>query len=203
MEQTPNNTNNMKTFINSDRFEIMKKATLFLLLFCFVTTGYSQVTLSDKQQDKKSFPIVTSAAKAVVCYDEADAEVVRRTAGLLVEDVNRVTNKKLKLVSDLPSKQEYIILAGTLGKNKAIDRLVVNKKIDVSRIRNGWEQYAIDLIDNPFPGIKKALVVVGSDRRGTAYGLFSISETIGVSPWYWWADVPVVKKKSLCLNVNT
>lgn len=91
----------------------------------------------------------------MVCYDKADAEVVRRTAGLLVEDVNRVTNKKLKLVSDLPSKQEYIILAGTLGKNKAIDRLVANKKIDVSRIRDGWEQYAIDLIDNPFPGIKK------------------------------------------------
>ena len=203
MEQTPNSTNNMKTFINSDRFEIMKKATLFLSLFCLVTTGYSQVTLSDKQQDKKSFPIVTSTAKAVVCYDKADAEVVRRTAGLLVEDVNRVTNKKLKLVSDLPSKQEYIILAGTLGKNKAIDRLVANKKIDVSRIRDGWEQYVIDLIDNPFPGIKKALVVVGSDRRGTAYGLFSISETIGVSPWYWWADVPVVKKKFLCLNVNT
>lgn len=129
----------------------------------------------------------------MVCYDKADAEVVRRTAGLLVEDVNRVTNKKLKLVSDLPSKQEYIILAGTLGKNKAIDRLVANKKIDVSRIRNGWEQYTIDLIDNPFPGIKKALVVVGSDRRGITYGLFSISETIGVSPWYWWADVPVVK----------
>lgn len=52
----------------------------------------------------------------------------------------------------------------------------------------------IDLIDNPFPGIKKALVVAGSDRRGTAYGLLSISEAIGVSPWYWWADVPVVKR---------
>ena len=60
----------------------------------------------------------------------------------------------------------------------------------------------IDLIDNPFPGIKKALVVAGSDRRGTAYGLLSISEAIGVSPWYWWADVPVVKKKSLSLDVK-
>ena len=89
-----------------------------------------------------------------------------------------------------------------MGKNKAIDQLVATKRIDVSKVLGGWEQYVIDLVDNPFPGIKKALIVAGSDRRGTAYGMFSISEVIGVSPWYWWADAPVVKRKSLCLNVN-
>ena len=165
----------MKTFLNSDRFKIMKKAILLLLLFCIVPNAHSQVTLSDKQRDVSNFPVVTSALKAVVCYDKGDAEVVRRTAGLLVEDINRVTGKRLKLVTGLPTKQEYVILAGTLEKSKAINRLVRDKKIDISKIRNGWEQYVIDLIDNPFPGIKKALVVAGSDRRGTAYGLLSIS----------------------------
>ena len=180
----------------------MKKATLFLLLFCFVTTSYSQVSLSNSLKDKNQFPIVTSASKAVLCYDDADEEVVKRTAKLLVEDISRVTDKKLQLVSNLPSRQGYIVLVGTLGKNKAIDQLVATKRIDVSKVLGGWEQYAIDLVDNPFPGIKKALIVAGSDRRGTAYGMFSISEVIGVSPWYWWADAPVVKRKSLCLNVN-
>ena len=157
---------NMKTFLNSDRFKIMKKAILLLLLFCIVPNAHSQVTLSDKQRDVSNFPVVTSALKAVVCYDKGDAEVVRRTAGLLVEDINRVTGKRLKLVTGLPTKQEYVILAGTLEKSKAINRLVRDKKIDISKIRNGWEQYVIDLIDNPFPGIKKALVVAGSDRHG-------------------------------------
>ena len=162
----------------------MKKATLFLLLFCFVTTSYSQVSLSNSLKDKNQFPIVTSASKAVLCYDDADEEVVKRTAKLLVEDISRVTDKKLQLVSNLPSRQGYIVLVGTLGKNKAIDQLVATKRIDVSKVLGGWEQYAIDLVDNPFPGIKKALIVAGSDRRGTAYGMFSISEVIGVSPWY-------------------
>ena len=60
----------------------------------------------------------------------------------------------------------------------------------------------IEVVRNPFPGVNKALVIVGSDRRGTAYGLFSISETIGVSPWYWWADAPVAKHTELNLKVD-
>ena len=60
----------------------------------------------------------------------------------------------------------------------------------------------IETVDNPAPGIKKAIVVVGSDRRGTAYGLLSISKAIGVSPWYWWADAPIKQQKKLAVNVH-
>ncbi len=69
-------------------------------------------------------------------------------------------------------------------------------------MENRWESYLIEVVRNPFPGVNKALVIVGSDRRGTAYGLFSISETIGVSPWYWWADAPVAKHTELNLKVD-
>lgn len=47
------------------------------------------------------------------------------------------------------------------------------------------------IVQNPLPGIQEAMVIVGSDLRGTIYGLYDISEQAGVSPWWWWADVPV------------
>lgn len=189
--------------MNSDTLQMMKKVNLFFgVLFGCVTAGYSQTTLSNQQQGNTVFPIVTSSSQAMVYYDPTDEEVVKKTTKLFAEDVARVTGKELSLTTTLPSSKDYVIIVGTLGKNKLIEKLIAQKKLDVNPIRNGWEQYAIELIERPFPGIKKALVVAGSDRRGTSYGLFSISETIGVSPWYWWADAPVAKKKTICLEVQ-
>ncbi len=69
--------------------------------------------------------------------------------------------------------------------------------MNVDSIKNKWEAYQIQIINNPFKGIDKRLVIAGSDKRGTAYGVFEISKQMGVSPWYWWADVPVKKKKEV------
>lgn len=181
----------------------MKTVKLVLIYFLFfVTNCFSQVSLSNKIKGKNIFPFVTTTDGTVVCYEESDADVVKKTVSMFVEDFRRVTDKELRATSTIPFKQENIILVGTIGKNKQIDRLITQKKLDVSILRSGWEQYMIDLIENPFPGVKKALVVIGSDRRGTAYGLFSVSEAIGVSPWYWWADVPIMKRKAVNLQVN-
>ncbi len=79
-----------------------------------------------------------------------------------------------------------------------IDRLIADGTIgDVDKIRGRWEHYLLQVIEQPLPGVRRALVIVGSDRRGTAYGVLTLSEAIGVSPWYWWADVPVAKRSSL------
>ena len=83
-----------------------------------------------------------------------------------------------------------------------IDKLVAKNKLDITALENRWESFLIEVVRNPLPGVNKALVVVGSDRRGTAYGLFTLSEAIGVSPWYWWADVPVSKQRELNLKVE-
>ena len=91
---------------------------------------------------------------------------------------------------------------GTLGHNELIDKLVAKKKLNVSLLKERWESYLVEIVHNPFPGVNKALIVVGSDRRGTAYGLLSISELIGVSPWYWWADAPVAKYNELNIKVD-
>jgi len=181
---------------------MMKKVSLLLLsLFCFIVSSYSQLVLADRQQGQDIFPIVASASNAVVCYDKSDAEVVKKSAKLFVEDVERVTGKRLKAKEKISSDRN-IVLVGTIGKNRYIDQLVARNKLDISQIKHGWEQYVITIVNNPFAGVEKALVIAGCDRRGTSYGLFSISETIGVSPWYWWADAPVIKKKNLCLQVS-
>ena len=74
---------------------------------------------------------------------------------------------------------------------------------DISPLEGAWERYLIQTVNHPFPGVDKALIVAGSDRRGASYGLFSLSEMAGVSPWYWWADVPVKKHKTLYVDAPT
>src|SRR5205814_1964587 len=97
----------------------------------------------------------------------------------------------------MPSSASAVVLVGTLGRSEFIDRLVAQGALDVSAIRGAWEAHLIQVIAKPFPGVDRALVIVGSDKRGTIYGIYDLSQQIGVSPWYWWADVPVVKRAAL------
>lgn len=139
----------------------------------------------------------TNAAPILV-ETSADRAVIR-AAGDLIEDVQRVTGAKPKLVSRAKRKTIPVII-GTLGQSKTIDRLVAEGKLDVSGIRGQWESYVLQVVKNPLPGVAQALVIAGSDRRGTIYGIYHLSELIGVSPWYWWADVPVQKKNRVALR---
>ncbi|HTY59734.1 MAG TPA: glycosyl hydrolase 115 family protein, partial [Bacteroidota bacterium] len=90
----------------------------------------------------------------------------------------------------LPHAKE-IVLVGTLGRNRLIDTLAARKAIDVGGIAGAWEAFLVQSVEHPFPGVDRALVIAGSDKRGTMYGMFGLSGNMGVSPWYWWADVPV------------
>jgi hypothetical protein len=91
------------------------------------------------------------------------------------------------------SKAKVVIIAGTIGKSSIIDQLIKEKKIDVAPVKGKWEAFVSEVVKNPQPGVEKALVIAGADERGTIYGLYDVSEQIGVSPWYWFADVAVKK----------
>lgn len=82
------------------------------------------------------------------------------------------------------------IIAGTIGHSSHIDALIEAGKIDVSSIDGEWESFVTQHIENPADGVSEALVIAGSMPRGTIYGLYDISEQLGVSPWHFWADVP-------------
>lgn len=90
-----------------------------------------------------------------------------------------------------------MIIVGTIGKSDVIDALVVAQKISDLPIHGKWESYIAHVVDNPFPGIDRAFVIAGSDMRGTIYGIYDVSEQIGVSPWWWFADVPIKKAEGV------
>ncbi|KUJ24673.1 glycoside hydrolase family 115 protein [Mollisia scopiformis] len=93
-----------------------------------------------------------------------------------------------------------VIIAGTIGKSDVINSMISSEKLDVSSITGNWESFISQVIDSPVPGVDKAMVIAGSDMRGTIYGLYDVSEQIGVSPWYWWADVPPKSQDALYAN---
>ena len=142
-----------------------------------------------------------SLSAGTIHYDEGDFAVVRHTARLLAQDIASVTGRRPFVTTSTPSGD--VIILGTLGHSNLLDRLVADSKIDVSAIAGGWERFTIQRVSNPFPGIDRALVIAGSDRRGAAYGAFTLSEAMGVSPWAWWADVPVAHRPSLYVVGDT
>lgn len=150
-------------------------------------------------QNTIDFPVVSGNNMATLLIDKNDAEVVRIAAKMFVEDVFNVSGKT---ISKNQKTASFQIIAGTLGKSKAIDQFVLNQNIDVSQIKGKWETYNIRVVENPSKGVKKALVVLGSDRRATAFGLLELSRMIGVSPWEWWADSAPVKKENLMIPVE-
>lgn len=178
----------------------MKRILTFIVALLVVSISRGQVTLSNTEE-ASDFSLVASK-KAKLFYDKNDYGVVAKVAHLFAEDIERVTNKKISVSTLKSSLVENSVVIGTIGKNAQIDQWVSEGKIDTIGLFNKWESYIIQVIENPKKGVKKALVVVGSDRRGTAYGVFKISEVIGVSPWYWWADAPIVQRGAILLNVR-
>ena len=181
---------------------IFKSVLLGGMLLLSSSVALAQVSLSQNSSGPNVFSLVGKKDKACVYYDAQDFEVVKTTAGLFANDVKEVSGQILGVATTKETPQKNCIIVGTLGHNEWIDQMIAKKKLDVETLKNRWESYLVQLVRNPLPGVDKALVIVGSDRRGAAYGLLSVSRTIGVSPWYWWADAPIVKKDQLHLKVD-
>ena len=147
-----------------------------------------------------AFAIATPHDATPVCISSSEAVVVKKVANMFADDISRVTGQKPALNISKKVSGSRVIVIGTLGSNAFIDKLAKQGKLDVKNIRGGWEQYTIQVVKNPAKGIGEALVVAGSDKRGTAYGTLTISEKMGVSPFYWWTDVPVKHKKEVWLS---
>lgn len=181
---------------------IFKSVLLGGMLLLSSSVALAQVSLSQNSSGSNVFSLVGKKDKACVYYDAQDFEVVKTTAGLFANDVKEVSGQILGVATTKEAPQKNCIIVGTLGHNEWINQMIAKKKLDVEPLKDRWESYLVQLVRNPLPGVDKALVIVGSDRRGAAYGLLSVSRTIGVSPWYWWADAPIVKKDQLHLKVD-
>lgn len=136
-----------------------------------------------------AFPLATAEGVSPILYDENDWAGVVRAVGDLQLDIERVTGQKPQ-IGTTKNNSKFTVIVGTLGKSALIDRLVSSRKLDASDLEGKWESFVITTVENPGSGIDQALVIAGSDKRGTIYGIYELSEQLGVSPWYWWADVP-------------
>jgi hypothetical protein len=142
-----------------------------------------------------ALPLIDKGRPLPVLVGENDLPGVQRAAQDLRADLTAVAGSRdAKSPSPAP---RMAIIAGTLGHSARIDRIVRERGIDTRDVHGRWESYLLQVVDSPEPGLDRALLVVGGDRRGTIFGLYELSRRIGVSPWTWWADVPPTRRDSL------
>ncbi len=171
----------------------MNKLLLTILLFSIASVALAQKMFVSKS----SFNI----ADAVIVVDSAEPLLIKKAAALLQQDVEAVTGKVIAIANTIIGGKN-VILIGTIAQSAFIRELVKQKRLNVASVQNKWEGYLLQYVSSPFKGVGHALVIAGSDRRGAAFGVFELSKQMGVSPWYWWAEVPVVKYKDLFVNTT-
>ncbi|MEP7142332.1 MAG: glycosyl hydrolase 115 family protein [Ferruginibacter sp.] len=171
---------------------------ILLALVCCVGFLLSHAQFITEKKALNTF----SLSDAAIYVDVNDDVLVQKAAELLQNDIESVSGKHLLITGKITAPSKTMIIIGSIEKSAFIQRLILQKKISISSIKSKWEAFLHQTIKNPLPGIDNALVIAGSDRRGTAFGVFELSKQIGVSPWYWWADVPVKKKTVLYVNAN-
>ncbi len=197
---------NLKKFSLST-VRIFREVAFILVLIC-VTIGAIPTTAwavngknyISENYVKNAFRLSAGGRSATLVASSTDHKGVLRALLDLQGDIGKVTGHQPDVIYDnIPSQKELVII-GTIGKSSLIDRLVKNGKLNISAIKGKWENFLLQVIDNPFPGVTKAFVIAGSDKRGTIYGLYDVSSSIGVSPWHYWADVPPKNHTSLYIK---
>ena len=136
--------------------------------------------------------LVNGNDKVEIYMDANDCRGVSYAANALVKDIRNVSGSQATITSN----RKATILVGTIGHSAAIDQLVKQKRINGNLLKGKREKFIITVVDNQ-------LVIAGSDRRGTIYGIYELSQQMGVSPWYDWADVPVEHHDSIFVNRGT
>lgn len=175
---------------------------IFVLLLLLVGF-YAEAQVKMVKAGAGEFSLVGKKRAATVYYDSSDPVLTYKVSDLFAQDVERVTGRQL-MVKDIRMDKTSVdeaVIVGTVNSD-IIKLLAKRGKIGISDLAGTWERYRIQLVKSPVRGIGKAIVIVGSDRRGAAYGLLSVSEAIGVNPWYFWMDAPVTHHDYLGLNVT-
>ncbi|WP_209403475.1 glycosyl hydrolase 115 family protein [Pseudozobellia sp. WGM2] len=160
-----------------------KKLLLTLLLaFIGIQHAIAQFTIADQNR------------VASIVYDIENSALDSIAAHLLARDIEAVTHKRPEIFTSLEEVEGNVIIIGDVTSQ------LIGRYLDTSQLNGGWEMYGRIFKKALTKKIDQAMVIVGSDPRGAAYGVFDLSKQIGVSPWYWWADVPIEHKNNLIVD---
>jgi len=172
--------------------------TIGLIFLCpCVVLAVGQTRYVDSINSRGSFCLAQKDLLATLYVDSQDHAGVVRAVRDLQADIKRVTDRNPIVTHEQAGAGKNTVIIGTIGNSSIIDRLIRDGKIDVTEVAGKWESFLIQVVPEPLPGVASGLIIAGSDKRGTIYGIYDLSEQIGVSPWYWWADVPVKQKDAL------
>ncbi len=169
------------------------KKLFLVVILCFgIVFSFAQSLSISQKFTINSFALVNNKKAASIAVDSNEATVVKLAANFFIKDVQAISGIK----SSINNKNATVII-GTIGKSSFIDKLIASKKINVAAIKNKWEAYMIVVLNE---ADKKSLCIVGSDDRGTAFGVFELSRKMGVHPFYWWADIVPEHKDQLFIS---
>ncbi|WP_082579961.1 glycosyl hydrolase family 8 [Pelomonas sp. Root1444] len=149
-----------------------------------------------------SFALVRAGQPAAVLVEAGADPALQHAGRSFVADLERVSGRPAALRGQLAGAPRELVVIGELGRSAAIDALVKQGKLKAADLKGQWEGYRQAVVDQPFPGVDRALVIVGTDRRGAVFGTYDLSARIGVSPWHWWADVPTAKQADVFVTAG-
>ena len=153
----------------------MKRLYLLLAVLLIWVAAPAQNFVTTKREDA-AFAIASPLPSIYV--DKNDDWLISKAASLLQTDIEAVTGKRPLIVNELHSVSKNIIILGTFKGSSIIQKLIAEKKIDINTIKGKWEAFQMQTVKNPIKGIENALVITGSDKRGTAYGVLELSRQI-------------------------
>ncbi|KAI0449445.1 hypothetical protein F5B21DRAFT_520249 [Xylaria acuta] len=184
----------------------MRLSELLLLGFSPSVLGLLEETIVSFERTEASAPLHN--ASIVYCSDDPIGVEIGATS--LAEDFEAITGTRPSVIKVEAGESigcekcaDNVIIAATVD-SKLVKAMVQSKNLDVSAIDGKWESYQTSVVDDPIPGVKKALVIAGSDKRGVIFGTYTLSEQCGQSPFHWWADVPATKHEEIyAIQKNT
>lgn len=175
----------------------MKKVLLLLWLSIVSLSMFSAEQFISFTPLADYFPLIVNGQPCIIKCDSNIDKGVKIAIDNLQQDIFNVCGTKPEILTEGNNKR--CVLIGTY-QSPIIQQLIKSKKLNKNELNEKTEKFLLQIITNPCEGVDEALVIAGSDKRGTIYGIYELSRQMGVSPWYWWADVPVAKQKNVYIK---
>lgn len=169
--------------------------TIYTILFLMCSLSWVQSLFATETfviNGTGGFIWIKDGSACPIIVDEAEDKGVLRAVANLQSDAERVTGVKPE--SGHASSSNRVFIIGSIDNSTWIQQLVKAGKLNAEDLQGKCEKYILTTVKKPLDGVDEAVVIAGSDKRGTIYGIYELSAQMGVSPWYYWADVPVRKQ---------
>jgi hypothetical protein len=187
---------------------IMRLPVGLTLMICTLAAGATPHSCAEavtvcSYGARASLALIRNHQPVGILLEAAADPAVRHVADSFAADLQRVSGQVPERIAAPSQARGDLVIIGVLGQSPVIDGLVAKGKIRAGDIAGEWEAYRQIVVDHPFARVARALVIVGADRRGAVYGVYDLSEKIGVSPWYWFADVPVRRQENVFITAGS